>query len=74
MANVPDWEDDDDAEEGKPLPVRKVEIENKYFEKLKARLGQQPGFTPEPSTAEMEEKPAGPVIYNDDGTVYRRPT
>jgi hypothetical protein len=61
-------------DDGDPVPgkERKVEIENAYFEKLKARLGQQPTFTPEPTTAEPE-KPAGPVIYNEDGSVYQKP-
>lgn len=62
---------EDDDGDSAPGEERKVEIENTYFEKLKARLGQRPAFTPEPTTAEAKE-PAGPVIYNADGSIYRR--
>jgi hypothetical protein len=76
MIGNPTWEDDDD-EGVSPLPTRKVEIENKYFEKLKVRLGKRPDNPPEPATGaeenRSENQPAGPVIYNDDGTVYKRP-
>lgn len=61
-------------DDGEPIPgeERKIEIENTYFEKLKERLGQQQPDAGIPATAEPE-KPAGPVIYNDDGSVYKRP-
>lgn len=78
MANTPDWEDDDD--DPAPLPTRKVEIENRYFKKLKRRLTKTVAIIPddiifdEEFTAEVEKKPTGPVIYNDDGTVYKRPS
>ncbi len=84
-ARIPFWEDDDD-DGAAPLPERKVQIENRYFEKLTARLKQQrpdnrPANPLEP-TGEAEEnrpdnrpedRPAGPVIYNDDGSVYKKP-
>lgn len=85
MARIPDWEDDDDNGAA-PIPEQKVQIENRYFEKLMARLKQQrpdnrPGNPLEP-TGEAEnnrpedrpdDRPTGPVIYNDDGTIYKRP-
>lgn len=69
-------QDDDDA----PDPgARKVQIENSYFERLKARLASgvasQP-VTGSPATGEAEKTepgPAGLVIYNDDGSIYRKP-
>jgi len=53
-----------------------VQIENAYFEKLKERLGQKPALTPDsamPDDSMWPDKPAGPVVYNDDGTVYQKP-
>ncbi len=79
-------QDDDEGNAG--LRTEKVQIENAYFEKLRARLGQQLGsdqatadpITPDDGNTlaalerlEEAEKPAGPVIYNDDGSVYKRP-
>ena len=62
MARVPDWEDDDDEPVG---PVVKVQIENRYFDKLRERLGSGGAA---PATAEPEEtKGPGFVIYGDDG-------
>lgn len=66
----------EDGDEGQGSNVRVVQIENAYHEKLRERLGA--GVKPEPvtdtpATAEPERQPAGPVIYNDDGTVYKRP-
>lgn len=57
---------DDDEDVPSPQDERKVQIENSYFEKLKHRLGQQPGATNGPAAP---EKPKGPgyVIYGDDG-------
>ncbi len=62
-------EDDD----GDPPPQKEkvVQIDTSYFDKLKARLNQQPAPTYGSDKAEPE-KPGGPVIYNDDGTIYRK--
>lgn len=63
-----------DDDEGPVVPggeLRKVQIENSYFEKLKARLGTVPGGTG-PHTEETEQKVSQPTIYNDDGSVYRQ--
>ena len=66
----------EDGDEGQGDNVRVVQIENAYFEKLKARLGSKPA-TGTPATAEPSggdgPAPAGPVIYNDDGSIYKRP-
>ncbi len=69
----------EDGDEGQGDNVRVVQIENAYFEKLKARLSQGGGggtgpFAPtaEPSGGDGPA-PAGPVIYNDDGSVYQKP-
>ncbi len=73
----------EDGDEGHGNNVRVVQIENAYHEKLRERMGQQPGFTPlTPEEAawvsrllgpEDEKRPPGPVIYNDDGSIYKRP-
>lgn len=65
----------EDGDEGRGGDVRVVQIENAYFERLKARLGQQPA-PGTPSMAEVEKtepEPVGPVVYNDDGSVYKKP-
>jgi hypothetical protein len=57
----------EDGDEGRGDNVTVVQIENSYFEKLKARLSQQPA-TGTPATAEPEKpKKPGFVIYGDDG-------
>lgn len=78
-----------DDDEGHGSNVRVVQIENAYHEKLRDRLRQaggplEPGGTG-PHTAEHADArdsapdggdgpaPARPVIYNDDGSVYKRP-
>ncbi len=67
MARIPDWEDDDD-DAGTPRDVVKVQIENRYFDKLRARLGPRAKPAPESATAEPEKtKGPGFVIYGDDG-------
>lgn len=62
-------QDDDDLFD--PGTGRKVQIENSYFEKLKARLSQGDGTTTGrfPATAEPGNKPKSPgfVVYGDDG-------
>lgn len=73
-------QDDDEGNAG--LRTEKVQIENSYFEKLKTRL-RNGGVTVwdltalEPTTAEPEGTPAGlsssAVIYNDDGSIYKKP-
>ena len=62
----------DDDGDSAGLTMKKVQIENAYFERLRERLSQHPAFAEEQATGEAE-KPAGPVVYNDDGSVYRRP-
>jgi hypothetical protein len=70
-------QDGDVGNEG--LRTEKVQIENSYFEKLRNRLGQQAAIsgtgTPasEDAATGEPEKPAGPVIYNDDGSIYKKP-
>ncbi len=54
-----------DGNDGPPGKEQKVEIENRYFDKLKERLGQQPEPATEPATA--EPKKPGFVIYGNDG-------
>ena len=64
-----------DDDEGHGSNVRVVQIENAYFEKLNDRMGQQPvagKIEHEPDGGDGPA-PAGPVIYNDDGSVYKRP-
>ena len=65
--------EDDDGDPVSRETEKKIQIDNAYFDKLKARLSQQPGFTPLSVTGGPQEQPAGPVIYNDDGSVYKRP-
>ncbi len=64
--------EDDDGDPAPRPTEKKVQIDNAYFDKLKERLIQQFLLTPEPTTAE-QETPAGLVVYNDDGSVYKRP-
>jgi hypothetical protein len=80
-------QDGDVGNEG--LRTEKVQIENSYFtrlaqraktaEKLRNRLGQQAAIsgTGTPASEDVAtgepEKPAGPVIYNDDGSIYKKP-
>ncbi len=67
MARISDWEDDDDEPQG---DVVKVQIENRYFDKLRARLNpaQQKAVLEGEFTAEPEKtKGPGYVIYGDDG-------
>ena len=61
----------EDGDEGQGDNVRVVQIENAYFERLRERMGSKPA-TGTSATAEPE-KPAGLVIYNDDGSIYKRP-
>ena len=76
----------EDGDEGQGNNVRVVQIENSYFERLRERMGQQQpavSGTGIPASGEPEEKPAepsslcsgrsAPVIYNDDGSIYKRP-
>jgi hypothetical protein len=66
----------DDDGDAVPGGEQKVQTENSYFEKLKARLDQKPVLTPDSAMSDdsmWPKKPVGPVIYNDDGTVYKRP-
>ncbi len=70
-----------DDDEGKGSNVRVVQIENAYHEKLRARLGQGTDRGPAPATGdpgsggiEPGPAPAGPVIYNDDGSIFKRPS
>ena len=68
--------DDDGDADPSSSDERKVQIENAYFEKLKERLSQGGGDGTGPfesATAEDEKRVPGPVIYNDDGSVYKRP-
>ncbi len=75
--------EDDDGDPIVQGETTKVQIDNRYFDKLKARLGQQPkstSLTPEEAAwaskllgPEDEKRPPGLVIYNDDGSVYKRP-
>ena len=60
----------DDDGDSAGLTTKKVQIENAYFEQLKERMGQKPA-TGVPATG-GSDKPAGPVIYNDDGSVYKK--
>lgn len=62
----------EDGDEGQGSNVRVVQIENTYFEKLRERLESGSIFFPSTTMGEPE-KPAAPVIYNDDGSVYKRP-
>lgn len=66
----------EDGDEGQGDNVRVVQIENAYFERLRERLGTKVEKLSGPTTAEAEKPepgPAGLVIYNDDGSVYKRP-
>lgn len=69
----------DDDGDAAPAKERKVDIENAYFERLKKRMAF--GVRPRSATQSVnfgvglteQEKSTGPVIYNDDGSVYRKP-
>ncbi len=58
----------EDGDEGRGDNVRMVQIENAYFERLKARMAQQPApvFGKDMAKPEKPKKP-GFVIYGDDG-------
>lgn len=67
-----------DDDEGKGGDVRVVQIENAYFEKLNARLktgvSQDSGpLEPGGTGPHIEPEKPGPVIYNDDGSIYKKP-